>query len=58
MHLLKGATPKLLRVLEEEMEKMDPEIMDEELRREVWEELQRRLPKMVRNLALQTRMGA
>lgn len=58
MQLLKGATPKLLRVLQDEMEKMDPEVMNEELRREVWEELQRKLPKVVRTLALQTRTGA
>ncbi|KAN0103401.1 hypothetical protein V8E51_011714 [Hyaloscypha variabilis] len=58
MQFLIGATPSLLRVLQDEMNKLDPEIMNEELRREVWAELQRRLPKLVRSLALQTRMGA
>ena len=58
MQFLTGATPSLLRCLQDEMNKLDPEIMNEELRREVWAELQRRLPKLVRSLALQTRMGA
>ncbi len=57
MQFLTGATPSLLRVLQDEMNKLDHEIMNEERRREVWAELQRRLPKLVRSLAVQTRMG-
>ncbi|KUJ16501.1 uncharacterized protein LY89DRAFT_782750 [Mollisia scopiformis] len=57
MQFLKGATPSLLRCLQDEMNKLDPKVMNEELRQEVWEELQRKLPKLVHTLALQTRIG-
>jgi hypothetical protein len=58
MQFLTGATPILLQCLQDEMSKVSPEIMNEELRAQVWEELQRKLPKLVRTLAVQTRKGA
>jgi hypothetical protein len=57
MKLLNGALPSLLECLEDEVNKLDPQIVDEELLREVREELRRKFPKFVRSLALETRMG-
>lgn len=44
---LKNALPRMMQCLEDELDKLDPQSMDEQLYREVREELQRKLHKAV-----------
>ncbi|KAF8847545.1 hypothetical protein BDZ45DRAFT_811498 [Acephala macrosclerotiorum] len=50
---LNGALPNILKCFEDELGKLNPEHVDEELLRAVREELRRKLPKFVRSLDLE-----
>jgi hypothetical protein len=53
MKFLNGALPNLLQCLEDEVNRVNPELVDEELLQEVHAKLRRTFPKYVRSLALE-----